>query len=89
MGHPVYYYLRQLRPLWRAAAAAPVYISEFLEDPAGARPILITGERYGEFLDAAAGSLPTEFQQAGAPMVTFADNWLLLPGRFGACRPPT
>jgi hypothetical protein len=88
MGHPVYYYLRQVRPWTRAQPVGPVRIAPYLQDPASARPILITGERYREFLDGAANGVPVDDQKA-APIVTFADNWLLLPGRFGACRPPT
>jgi 4-amino-4-deoxy-L-arabinose transferase-like glycosyltransferase len=87
MGHPVYYYLRQVRPWTRAQPVGPVRIATYLLGPA--RPILITGERYREFLDGATDGVPVDYQKAAAPIVTFADNWLLLPGRFGACRPPT
>jgi 4-amino-4-deoxy-L-arabinose transferase-like glycosyltransferase len=89
MGHPVYYYLRQVRPWTRGVSKGPVRIAPFLVDPSAARPILITGERYREFLDGATDGVPVDYQKAAAPIVTFADNWLLLPGRFGACRPPT
>jgi 4-amino-4-deoxy-L-arabinose transferase-like glycosyltransferase len=87
MGHPVYYYLRQVRPWTRAQPVGAVRIAPYLLG--SPRPILITGERYREFLDGATDGVPVDYQKAAVPIVTFADNWLLLPGRFGACRPPT
>jgi 4-amino-4-deoxy-L-arabinose transferase-like glycosyltransferase len=88
MGHPVYYYLRQVRPWTRAQSVGPVRIARYLLDPSSPRPVLISGERYQEFLHGATDGVPVDYEKASAPIVTFADNWLLLPGRFGACRPP-
>ena len=87
MGHPVYYYLRQVRPWTRAQSVGPVRIARYLVDPSAPRPILISRARYQEFLDGATDGIAVDYAKAAPAIETFADNWLLLPGPYAACRP--
>ena len=84
LWHPVYYYLRQVRPWTRAQSSGEVRIGQYLEKEQ-ARPVLISRDRYQQFQ---ADGAATSFGAAPA-VVAFQDDLILLPGQYAACRPPS
>jgi 4-amino-4-deoxy-L-arabinose transferase-like glycosyltransferase len=90
VSHGLYYYFRRLRPWARAQEPSPAALAHHLDNPSGARPILVWDRTYQEFrrTSAAAGAgAAVGAGRTSPPMVTARQHEaiLLLPGPFAVC----
>jgi hypothetical protein len=90
ISHPVYYYLRQVRPWTRAETPRLDLLDEYLNDPAEVRPILVWEPTYQAFWYGTDSSGDAPIARGASPsMLVFKDigsnTFLLLPGPYAAC----
>ncbi|HEX4348405.1 MAG TPA: hypothetical protein VHZ73_12590 [Vicinamibacterales bacterium] len=88
MWHPVYYYLRQVQPWTRAQSSGDVRIGPFL-DPKAPKPVLISRDRYQQFLLSLPPDQAFGPSRPGPALVRFQSDVILLPGAYGLCGPPS
>jgi 4-amino-4-deoxy-L-arabinose transferase-like glycosyltransferase len=91
ISHPMYYYLRRVRPWTRTEAPAPVALGRYLDDPAQQRPILVWEPTYREYWRTTGAAEAVRAGRTSPPMVVLSDIvdnvFLLLPGPYAVCSP--
>jgi 4-amino-4-deoxy-L-arabinose transferase-like glycosyltransferase len=92
ISHPVYYYLRRVRPWTRAETPRFELLDQYLHDPAAFRPILVWEPTYQAFWYGTGAELvsgPPSSRHPSPSMLVFEDvgsnTFLLLPGPYAAC----
>jgi hypothetical protein len=85
ISHPMYYYLRRLRPWTRVDtnAPAPAALGTQLYDRSEWRPILVWDKTYQQFRNGVDGDGPDP--HASPALVARDDALLLLPGPYARC----
>jgi hypothetical protein len=94
ISHPLYYYLRQVRPWSRVDPSDPELLDRYLHDSSEVRPILVWEPTYQRFwygVDTPGDSPSTH--RASPSMIVFKDigsnTFLLLPGPYAVCSAET
>jgi 4-amino-4-deoxy-L-arabinose transferase-like glycosyltransferase len=89
ISHPLYYYLRHVRPWLRTESASPELLDRYLYNPAEWRPILVWEPIYQKFwhYPDSPGGRPA--RALSPSVVVFEDIgsnvFLLLPGPYAVC----
>ena len=83
-GHEHYFYFRKVQPWTVAQEPSPDKLTEYLNDPAEQRPMLVLDSVYQAFMHE-YNLAPTTPGATLPPMVSFGDVVLILPGPYAVC----